>query len=67
MSYSGVEYICSQPDSSGMHKCADLPPYVVDGRECSGSIETGLHNKERKTRNISLCLIPCLPIYSKVY
>ena len=43
------EFICSQPDSSGMHKCSNLPPYVVDGRECSGSVETGLHNKAMTT------------------
>ena len=44
-SYSGEEFICSQPDSSGMHKCSNLPPFVLDGRECYGSIETGLLNK----------------------
>ena len=43
------DFICSQPDSSGMHKCSNLPPYVVDGKECSGSIETGLNNQERTT------------------
>ncbi len=24
---SEKDYICSMPDSSGMHKCDDLPPY----------------------------------------
>ena len=42
-----MEYICSQPESSGMHKCGDLPPYVSNGRECAGSIESGLHNQAR--------------------
>ena len=39
------EFICSLPDSSGMHKCDNLPPYMVDGIECHATLETGLHNE----------------------
>ena len=28
------EYICSSQDSSGMHKCSHLPPFVQNGFEC---------------------------------
>ena len=32
---SEKEYICSSPDSSGMHKCNNLPPFVQEnGYEC---------------------------------
>eukprot|EP00094_Tigriopus_californicus_P005434 TCALIF_05237-PA protein Name:"Similar to Cacna1h Voltage-dependent T-type calcium channel subunit alpha-1H (Mus musculus)" AED:0.53 eAED:0.53 QI:0/0.25/0/0.8/0.75/0.8/5/0/248 len=38
------EWICSTPDSSGMHKCGELPYYEEDEVECHASIETGLYN-----------------------
>ena len=41
---SEKQYICAAPDSSGMHKCSDLPPFAEDGVDCYGSIETGLRN-----------------------
>ncbi len=33
------------PDSSGMHKCDDLPVYEEQHLECFASLETGLHNE----------------------
>ena len=41
---SDKEFICSSPDSSGMHKCNDLPLFVENDLECHASIEDGLHN-----------------------
>eukprot|EP00095_Tigriopus_kingsejongensis_P007143 maker-scaffold300_size216557-snap-gene-0.14 protein:Tk07143 transcript:maker-scaffold300_size216557-snap-gene-0.14-mRNA-1 annotation:"voltage-dependent t-type calcium channel subunit alpha-1g" len=38
------DYICSTADSSGMHKCADLPVFEEDGLECYANINTGLFN-----------------------
>ncbi|KAG8180483.1 hypothetical protein JTE90_026642 [Oedothorax gibbosus] len=31
------EYICSLDKDSGMHRCADLPPYTYMGRPCNDS------------------------------
>ncbi|GFU68983.1 voltage-dependent T-type calcium channel subunit alpha-1I [Trichonephila clavipes] len=31
------EYICSLDKDSGMHRCADLPPYMYMGRTCNGT------------------------------
>uniref|UniRef100_T1DC41 Voltage-dependent T-type calcium channel subunit alpha n=2 Tax=Entelegynae TaxID=74971 RepID=T1DC41_CUPSA len=31
------EYICSLDKDSGMHKCADLPPYNYNGQTCNGT------------------------------
>ncbi|GFT10313.1 voltage-dependent T-type calcium channel subunit alpha-1I [Nephila pilipes] len=31
------EYICSLDKDSGMHRCADLPPYTYLGRTCNGT------------------------------
>jgi hypothetical protein len=30
------DYICSKPEDSGMHKCADLPPYRIGPLICNG-------------------------------
>lgn len=42
---SEKEFICAMPDSSGMHKCDNLPLFRVGTKECSSSIETGLVNE----------------------
>ena len=41
---SEKDFICSMPDSSGMHKCDDLPPFEENHVECAASIESGLKN-----------------------
>ncbi|VDK72768.1 unnamed protein product [Litomosoides sigmodontis] len=35
---TALEYICSQPDSSGLHTCNNLPPYVHNGVKCNLTI-----------------------------
>uniref|UniRef100_A0A915PZY9 Ion transport domain-containing protein n=1 Tax=Setaria digitata TaxID=48799 RepID=A0A915PZY9_9BILA len=35
---TSLEYICSQADSSGLHTCNNLPPYVYNGVKCNLTI-----------------------------
>ncbi|KAL3983186.1 Ion transport family protein [Acanthocheilonema viteae] len=35
---TSLEYICSQADSSGLHTCNNLPPYVHNGVKCNLTI-----------------------------
>uniref|UniRef100_A0A7E4V1W1 Voltage-dependent T-type calcium channel subunit alpha n=1 Tax=Panagrellus redivivus TaxID=6233 RepID=A0A7E4V1W1_PANRE len=32
---TSLDYICSQPDASGIHTCQNLPPYVQNGIKCN--------------------------------
>lgn len=32
---TSLDYICSQPDSSGLHTCQNLPPYKQNGQKCN--------------------------------
>lgn len=55
------EFICSTEDSSGMHKCNALPPFVTeDGVECMASLEAGLQN-ETDCINWNLYYTDCKP------
>uniref|UniRef100_A0A915MCL9 Ion transport domain-containing protein n=4 Tax=Meloidogyne TaxID=189290 RepID=A0A915MCL9_MELJA len=35
---TSLDYICSQPDSSGLHSCENLPQYKSDGKKCNLSL-----------------------------
>ena len=55
------EFICSTEDSSGMHKCNLLPPFVnEEGVECMANLETGLLN-ETDCINWNLYYTDCKP------
>uniref|UniRef100_A0AC34QBU8 Voltage-dependent T-type calcium channel subunit alpha n=1 Tax=Panagrolaimus sp. JU765 TaxID=591449 RepID=A0AC34QBU8_9BILA len=36
---TSLDYICSQPDASGIHTCQNLPPYVQNGIKCNLTME----------------------------
>uniref|UniRef100_A0A915CTA5 Ion transport domain-containing protein n=1 Tax=Ditylenchus dipsaci TaxID=166011 RepID=A0A915CTA5_9BILA len=36
---TSLDYICSQPDSSGIHTCQNLPPYTHNGIKCNLTLE----------------------------
>uniref|UniRef100_A0AC35G2Z4 Ion transport domain-containing protein n=1 Tax=Panagrolaimus sp. PS1159 TaxID=55785 RepID=A0AC35G2Z4_9BILA len=36
---TSLDYICSQPDASGIHTCHDLPPYTQNGVKCNLTLE----------------------------
>ncbi len=55
------EYICSSPESAGMHKCSALPAFEdEDGRECAATIVDGLKN-ETDCINWNLYYTECRP------
>ena len=33
------EFICATEDTSGMHKCTNLPPFVENGKDCYAHLE----------------------------
>ncbi|GBM93916.1 Voltage-dependent T-type calcium channel subunit alpha-1G [Araneus ventricosus] len=43
------EYICSLDKDSGMHRCADLPPYTYMDRPCNGTALTFSSNSPTPT------------------
>lgn len=43
------DYICSKPEDSGMHKCADLPPYRHGPLTCNGKHWFSIFNYVRST------------------
>lgn len=36
---TSIDYICSQPDSSGIHTCSNLPPYYEGKVKCNLTLE----------------------------
>ncbi|KAK6111561.1 Ion transport family protein [Brugia pahangi] len=46
---TSLEYICSQADSSGLHTCNNLPPYVHNGVKCNLTIHEWANVKNDTT------------------
>ncbi|MCP9265401.1 Voltage-dependent T-type calcium channel subunit alpha-1I [Dirofilaria immitis] len=51
---TSLEYICSQADSSGLHTCNNLPPYVHNGVKCNLTIHEWANVKMIQQHVISL-------------
>ncbi|OZC10594.1 hypothetical protein X798_02343 [Onchocerca flexuosa] len=50
---TSLEYICSQADSSGLHTCNNLPPYVYNGVKCNLTIREWANLKNDTTECIN--------------
>ncbi|CAG9531711.1 unnamed protein product [Cercopithifilaria johnstoni] len=50
---TSLEYICSQPDSSGLHTCNNLPPYVHNGVKCNLTVHEWANIKNDTTACIN--------------
>ena len=40
------EFICATEDTSGMHKCTNLPHFIENGRDCTALLEDNITGTE---------------------
>ena len=40
------EFICATEDTSGMHKCTNLPHFIENGRDCTAHLEDNITGTE---------------------